>query len=683
MEKMKKDLRRELEQIYELFMNSVSIDQTLENLDPILLEDIKVSSLIYELLSDEELELLIRIHLLIYDQSETGKVIITDSKYDALSKEYKRRTNKSITTVEVNQTTSRKWDMVKHPYPNLVGSISKVYTKEELYKWLEQFDHYPDGITIGMKLKYDGISSAIVYNGNDRYLAITRKDGVVGQDITILIENIPAIKRGDLEFLRHCNRVKTEILMTRDDFEDLQKEYPNLYMNRRSAVSGIVNTPSNLHLAKYLTVKPLVSNAYNTDEYYPCKLDKRIQYNPNCKGDVYYDVLELVKEGKSTDNLFRVDGVVLYPIDIHGSIIGKVDDDVLESCVAFKTNSAFGITRALEVYPSVGRTGQVTPMLKVEPVEVNETIVTDVSLSTLKKFLNLKLYHMEKVEIESAGDVIPMVKGTLNPKEYPEDSTVLKMKMRCPHCGGEFELKGELLFCMNKSCPRVQAGILTNFLTKIGINGIKDATVETLQDQGYMLTIKDIFDFIYSRDQQKEVSKLPGFNSKSVENMVEELDRLTTEEFTYSKLIGSLGIQDVSISTARLILSKIPYNTCMKSSREELRDLLLEIKGIGEVLANAFSTYIEENKELIQYLDRHMKLIPDMIELGKVVFTGFDNEVLRARFEEKGYLVKDNLTSDTTYLVAASTTTGKYKKAIVKGIPVYMLNDVEELLAKL
>ena len=208
---MKETLISKLRHIYDTFMNSVSIDHSLETLDPTLLEDIKLNSLSYESLSDEELELLIRIHLLIYDQSETGKVIISDSKYDALSKEYKRRTNKSITTVEVNQTTSRKWDMVKHPYPNLVGSISKVYTKEELYKWLEQFDHYPDGITIGMKLKYDGISSAIVYNGNDRYLAITRKDGVVGQDITILIENIPAIKRGDLEFLRRCNRVKTEI----------------------------------------------------------------------------------------------------------------------------------------------------------------------------------------------------------------------------------------------------------------------------------------------------------------------------------------------------------------------------------------------------------------------------------------------------------------------------------------
>ena len=678
-------LKIDVKYLYEELLNSESIDSYLEGIAKEHLNYIKAISLSPDILNDEDLEYLIRIHLLIYDQSESGNVLITDTQYDELMSESVKRGNRPISTVEVNKKNSKKWELIKHPHPNLVGSIDKVYTKDDLYKWLEQFDNYKEPIKIGMKLKYDGVSSAVSYDMNsNRHIAVTRKDGIVGQNITRLFDHIPKEKNEALKELRSCNRVKTEILMTRDDYERLNKDYPDLYANRRSAVSGIINTPSNIHLAKYLTVKALVKNVYQFDEYSPCNLNDIITYDSRYKGDVNYAIQTLLKEGKSTDNQFRVDGVVLYPLDSAGYIIGQVDVDILESCIAFKTNSAFGITRALEVYPSVGRTGQVTPMLKVEPVEVNETIVTDVSLSTMRKFMQFNLHHLEKVQIESAGDVIPMVKGTLNPKEYPDNEPLLRMKMKCPHCGGEFIQNGELLFCENNKCPKVRAGLVTNFLTKMGINGIKDATVETLQAEGYLLDIEDIFDLLDDKSKQFAISNLPGFNSKSVENMMKELRRLETEEFTISTFYGSLGIRDISRTTARTIFKYINIHQLDKYSKDEIIDALLRINGIGNILANNFAEYVVENRDRIhQLMLTRMHIIPDIAELGKVVFTGFDDEELRAKFEEKGYLVKDNLTRDTSYLVASSTTTGKYKKAVDQGIPVYMLADVDKLLAKL
>lgn len=677
--------KEEILYYYDLLMDSPSIDDLIDNTDESLIEWIKSVSLTPEVIDDEELEALIKIHLLIYDQSESGQVLITDTQYDKLMSEYKKRTHKTISTVEVNQKNSKKWELIKHPHPNLVGSIDKVYTKEDLYKWLEQFDNYPEDMSIALKLKYDGVSSAII-DENGKFVALTRKDGVVGQDITRLLSQIPDDKSEYLDYVDKSRNIpvlcKTEILMKRDDFEQLQKDYPETYANRRSAVSGIINTPSNLHLANYLTVKPLVAS-YFDQGFYPCKVNKTIPYTPEYKGDVYTEIMELIKKGKSSDNQFRVDGVVLYPVDKYGFIIGDTDTDVLESCIAFKTNSAFGITRALEVYPSVGRTGQVTPMLKVEPVEVNETIVTDVSLSTMRKFLQFNLHHLEKVQIESAGDVIPMVKGTLNPKEYPDDEPLLKMRMVCPHCGSEFYHEGELTFCGNSRCPKVRAGLITNFLTKMGINGIKDATVETLQNEGFLLEFKDIFELLEDKSKQMEIAMLPGFSSKSVENMITELKRLETEEFTLSTFIGSLGIRDISRTTARTIFKYFNLHQMNTYTKDQMVDALLQINGIGDKLANNFAEYVVDNRDMINGLLSHINIIPDMMELGKVVFTGFDDEELRAKFEEKGYLVKDNLTRDTSYVVAASTSTGKYKKAMEKGIPVYMLNDVESLLAKL
>lgn len=666
---------------YELLLESPHVDDMIDNTDQSLIEWIKSISLTPEILDDEELEAIIKIHLLIYDQSESGKVLITDTQYDQLMAESVKRGNRPIITVEVNKKNSRKWELIKHPHPNLVGSISKVYTKEDLYKWLDRFDDYKGKLRLAMKLKYDGVSSAVSYDGNDRYTAVTRKDGVVGQDITRLVENIPKEKREDLKVLRSAKQVKTEILMTRDDYERLNNDYPETYANRRSAVSGIINTPSNIHLAKYLTVKALVSNAYDYPEYYPCFADKVITYNPKYKGDVFTEINELIAKGKSSDNQFRVDGVVIYPISETGYIIGDTDTDVLESCIAFKTNSAFGITRALEVYPSVGRTGQVTPMLKVEPVEVNETIVTDVSLSTMRKFSQFRLHHLEKVQIESAGDVIPMVKGTMNPKDYPDDEPLLTMSMFCPVCGYHLTQRGELLFCENGKCPKVRSGLVTNFLEKMGINGIKDATVDTLQNEGYLLDLKDVIDLIDDKQKHLQIANIPGFSTKSVDNMMKELSRLTTEEFTYGTFFGSLGIRDISRTTARTIFKYIKLHELNTLSESEIINRLLSINGIGNILANNFADFIIDNRDLIDYLSSKIRLIPDPMELGKVVFTGFDDEELRAKFEEKGYLVKDNLTRDTTYVVAASTTTGKYKKAKENGIPVYMLNEVDKLLA--
>lgn len=681
---------------YHELQKSQSIDMCLEKA-PDIISSIESLSNDPSKLDTKLLELIIRINLLIYDQSETGKVIMNDSKYDALTSELFKRSGKRITTVETTETLSKKWEMVKHPNPGLVGSIDKVYDKDALYQWLDKLcmkAKYDPFVVI--RPKFDGISSVVYMEYGEIKLAMTRKDGIIGQNITQLIRAIPAknkaglfrvsgryaLDSGDFVY-KERTEIKTEILMTQDDFEQLSQDYPGLYANRRSAVSGIINTPSNKHLAKYLTIEPLV---YMEDgDPWICGDRMILEVIPDQYGDIYYAIQELIAKYKDSRFQYRVDGVVLYPSDIEGVIITEWDEsDILADSIAYKTNSAYGVTRALEVYPSVGRTGQVTPMLKVEPVEVNETIVTDVSLSTMKKFMQFNLHHLEKVQIESAGDVIPMVKGTLNPKEYPENAPLLTMKDKCPYCGSTFEpISKELIGCVNDECPNRQAGIVTNFLAKMGIQGMKDATIVTLQEAGLLKSFPEIIHFIKDKNLHRRVAEIEGFSNVSVNNMVTELRKLIENEFTESQFLGSLGIQNVSINTAGTITRKHSIGQLLTMDISVLLDTLMSIDGIGEITAVMVSDYLNDNRDMIRNLMNEITIVPDREIIGKVVFTGFDSEEMKQRLEAKGYLVPDNLTKDTNYLIAAKMGSGKCQKAEKYGIPIIPLMEADDFINSL
>ena len=327
---------------------------------------------------DPELEAFIRLCNDVYTYSPDGEVMISDSLYDQCMQIYK--SNGKSTIVFADTIGKKQWNYIKHEIPGIVGTIDKVYEYKQLKSYLSNY--------IGVRQytltpKFDGISCAIKVEDGRIISAATRYNGIVGQDITELVKRA----KNSINFIYpefNTGFYKCELCVSIKDFEKLIKL--KKYANRRSATAGIVNTPSNLNYAEFVTIIPLVfyDNKHKEMEYLAPYHKVVDYYSPS---DLMDEIEQMLEEIRNKDFPFRVDGVVINP---DRTKLGAPNEfDLMENSIAFKINTAEGKTRIEYGYMSVGRLGKGMPMLKVQPVEVNETIVTDVSLGSYDKFLSM------------------------------------------------------------------------------------------------------------------------------------------------------------------------------------------------------------------------------------------------------------------------------------------------------
>lgn len=617
---------------------------------------------------DSELEAFLKCCLDVYANSENGDVLVPDSIYDLCMNVYRSGGHETIVYAD---PIGKKWDLVPHKIPGVVGTISKVYSYKEFKSWL---NHYYGVQKFVISPKYDGVSADIEVEDGKVVRAATRYDGVQGQDITALI--LKARNRGQWLFNdeNHANgHYKCELCVSTEAFEELQEE--KKYSNRRSATSGIVNTPSNLNLAKYVTVIPLVwYNPKNRDMEYIAPFSRVIDYLT--PADLFESVEGLLHAVKIRQFQFRVDGVVISPARKY---LGDPNEmDLMDDSIAYKINTMEGRTRIEYGYMSVGRTGRAMPCLKVEPVEVNETIVTDVSLGSYEKFLSMGLREHEEVIIYSAGDVIPQIK-------LPEDRTNfdnaedLKIDRTCPYCGEKLERINTEYYCMNPKCIRVITGRIINFLDKMGMEGFSDKSIETLYLGGKADSIADVLELTES-----EIESVEGFGAVDARNFIEQINKIKNTPTTIAKFFGSLGIDKISEKKCKKIFENITVDELFHPKKPENVFYILQCAdGIGEKTAEIFCKFIDDNKKQIQHLMNFFKFDTEESYKGIICFTGIrPSEEVTKRLHELGYDTSDGgVTKDTIALVAANPngTSTKIMNAKKKGVPIYPASNLQYL----
>lgn len=628
------------------------------------------SSILDGTMNKKDINAYIRLCLDYYAYSESGDVLITDREYDNLMNYWIGLGNEKIVYPDVISGDST-WPFVKHEMPGMVGTVSKVYSPEELAKYLDK--HY--GITqYVVAPKYDGISTCIkVSNGSIDY-AVTRADGVTGQNITAVVrgaKNATYFAK-DATGQLHNGYYKCELCVGQSDFEELITE--KAYKNRRSATSGIINSPKNLSLARFVTIIPLLYNDGKDNlEYHPAGMWLASIKKPSDAMTEIHRMLDIIK---ARGFPFRTDGVILYPLDKDLRIN---HNDYMDEAIAYKINTAEGKTKIKYGYMSIGRLGNAIPMVKVEPVEVNETIVEDVSLSSYDKYAGMDLHENETVIIYSAGDVIPQLK-VCEPREYNSNSPYLKIPRTCPYCNEALERIGSEYKCTNPNCPRLITGRITNFLVKLGAENISDKTIELLYENRLVRTIQDLFELT-----AEDLKTVPGIEELSASNIIEELKRIFTTPIPVSKVFGAIGIPNVSEKKCRGIFKVIDADSIAKSSPERLYMSLLNADGIGSKTAEVFVSFVKENRSLIDYLMKHMNITNDVMYNGNIVFTGFRNKELSDKIRSYGYDVVDSVNNQTIAVVDASASheSEKCKSAIKKGISVISLSNIDDLLTEL
>lgn len=619
-----------------------------------------------------------------YTYSETGDTLISDHQYDELVNIYRRmmrdqgKDNKAPIYAD-NLSNYTTWPFIKHEAPGMVGSVGKIYTENELRKYMGPLlPPYGQVREYIVGPKYDGVSACIKVSNHRIVMGITRADGITGQDITEVVRHAknPDILDRLLDTSDTDIYFKCELCVSKTDFAKLVEE--KAYANRRSATTGIINTPKNLEYAKYISIIPLAS--YNGKKVYYFPPDaKRVKTNdPKVMLEEIDKMLEVIRHA---DYEFRTDGVVIYPL---GDDIITNYSDIMDNAIAYKVNTEEALTEVLFGYMSVGRLGYAVPMLRVKPVEVNETIVEDVSLGSYDKFAGMDIHEGETVIIYSAGNVIPQVRMPEN-RHYKANADYLKIKKRCPYCDEKLERIGNEYKCTNEECPRVQSGVIANFLVKLGADGISDATIEDLFNNKLITDIPSIF-----KVKASDIAKLEGYGEVSANNIVQEIERIKNKEISISLFMGALGIPDISEKKCRNIFKHISIKDVLEKSEDKLRFKVLNAEKTGDITATTFAKFVINNRKMIEKLVNIMNIVNDKTWKGNVVFTGFRNPELESKFNEIGYEISDSVNNSTVAVISASyddgrspNSSGKLKSAYKKGISIVHLSQVDDVLKSL
>lgn len=581
-------------------------------------------------------------------------------------------------TTHVGYETISELPKEAHVVPML--SLNKTKEVPELVSWLGT----KEGL---LSMKLDGLSIILTYEGGELVKALTRGNGEIGEVVTNNAKtfvNIP----GRISYQEQLV-IRGEALILYSDFEELnrQEAESEKYKNPRNLCSGSVRQLNNeitarrrVHFYVYNIISAGDTLSFETKKQSMEWLSEQgfdvVPYKEVSSSSLEQKVTEFSEEVKKSD--IPSDGLVLTFDDIAYSLtLGRTAKYPHDS-IAFKWQDELAETKLLEVEWSASRTGLINPVAIFEPVELEGTTVTRASVHNISILKELKLGIGDTILVYKANMIIPQI------YENRTNSGRCSIPEYCPVCREKTELKNEngsvVLTCPNEQCYAKKIKLLSHFVSRnaMNIDGLSEATLEKLVNQGMIHSLADIFELDQYRDS---IIEMEGFGEKSFENLMESIEN--AKKVPLANLLYSLGIKGVGLSTAKLIVSRFPYPVT-KMNTLSIEDLS-EIDGIGEVLARAFVEYFSEpeNQTLIEQLSAILDVeypvqnTAQPLKGKTFVITGslmrFANrQECKDRIESLGGKVSGSVSSKTTCLVNndLSSTSSKNKKAKELSVPI-------------
>lgn len=567
-----------------------------------------------------------------------------------------------------------------HEQPML--SLDKTKEINALKEWLGN----KKGI---LSWKMDGLTIVLTYSNGILVKAVTRGNGEVGEVIT---NNAKVFKNLPVKISFKGNLVlRGEAVIRYSDFERINKEIADInakYKNPRNLCSGSVRqlnsritAERNVYFLAFSVVK--VDNA-DIGDY----RTKQLNWLKN-QG---FDVVDF-KEVDSTNleqtvkwfseqiinNDFPADGLVLAFDDIeYGRSLGTTAKFPRDS-IAFKWQDEIKETKLVEVEWSASRTGLINPIAIFEPVELEGTTVKRASVHNISIMESLKLGIGDTIGVYKANMIIPQI------AHNETKSGNVQIPENCPVCGGQTKIRQEngikYLYCLNSECLAKQIKSFTHFVSRdaMGIDGLSEATIEKFIAKGFINNYADIFRLERFKDT---IIGMEGFGEKSYNKLINSINK--SRKTTTVRLLYSMGIPNIGLSNAKLICRQFKYDwNLIENAKYEQ---LIEITGIGEILANEYIAFFsrEENRRIINDLLSEIELKKEAVLQDNLIFenmsfviTGsvnhFKNRAeLKSTIEERGGKVTATVTTNTNYLINSDkySTSSKNKKAKELGIQI-------------
>lgn len=634
---------------------------------------------------------------------------ISDQEFDSLMRQlqeleelHPEYQDENSPSARVGSDINKNFTQVSHKYPML--SLSNTYSEGEVNEFYQRVRKaLNEEFEICCEMKYDGTSISLIYEDGKLMRAVTRGDGEKGDDVT---DNVKTIK--SIPLVLHGSNyppvfeMRGEILMPWDTFEELNREKEAreepLFANPRNAASGTLKLQNSSIVASR-------------------KLDAYLYYllGDNLPFDGHYENLQeaqkwgfkispLMRKCHSTEEIFEfinywdierknlpvaTDGIVLKVNSLKQQKNLGFTAKSPRWAIAYKFQAERALTRLNRVTFQVGRTGAVTPVANLEPVQLSGTVVKRASLHNADIIENLDLYIGDMVYVEKGGEIIPKITGVDTALRSFMIGEKVKFINQCPECGSTLiRYEGEAAYyCPNDSaCPPQIKGKIEHFISRkaMNIDGLGPETVDLFYSLGLIQNTADLYQLTIEK-----IKDLDGKGEKSAENIINGIEQ--SKKVPFERVIFALGIRFVGETVAKKIAKSFTnIDELINASKEEL----INIDEIGEKIAQSILNFFsnETNRTLIQRLkdagltlqrseeeraDYTDKLYGLSIVISGV-FTHYSRDEYKAMIEKNGGKNVSSISAKTSFILAGENMgPSKLDKANKLGIKI--INEEEFL----
>ena len=605
-------------------------------------------------------------------------------------------------TQRVGSDLNQSFRQVPHKYPML--SLSNTYNEADVRDFYERVRYGLEGenFEIVAELKYDGLSISLTYIDGKLIRAVTRGDGVMGDDVTANVRTINSIP---LQLLPHTDyphefEIRGEILMPWTSFDALNKERElneePLFTNPRNAASGTLKSQKSELVASrkldaYLYY--LLGDEIGTDGFHYENLQKAKSWG--------FKISEGMKKCKSIDEILEyinywdkerknlpvaTDGIVLKVNSLRQQQHLGYTAKSPRWAIAYKFQAERACTRLNEVTYQVGRTGAITPVANMEPVKLAGTIVKRASLHNADIIQQLDLHIGDMVYVEKGGEIIPKVVG-VDKTQRTSNMLPVQFITHCPECGAELQrIEGEAAFyCPNDTaCPPQIKGRIEHFISRkaMNIESLGPETVDDYYQRGLIHNIADLY--------LLKASDLSGAKNERAKSALKIIEGVKSSlQVPFERVVFAIGIRFVGETTAKLLAKHFKTMDALQSATVEQ---LSEVEGIGQVIAQSVVDYFHEarNLEIIRRLKEYgvqMSLSEEALSnqydklAGKsIVISGVFNKHSRDEYktliEQHGGKNVSSISSKTSFILAGDNMgPSKLEKATKLGVQILSEDD--------
>jgi len=635
-----------------------------------------------------------------------GSPEISDDKYDKLladlkklEKEHPEHVMPDSPTRTVGAPIPDKFTKVKHSAPMLsLESVSDEDGAEHFDKTCRK--EAGDKVDYMCEPKLDGLSIELVYENGKFTRGSTRGDGTIGEDVTLNLRTISSVpkelKGGNVpKFLA----VRGEVMMHIDDFQALNKkqtaEGKDAFANPRNAAAGSmrqldyrITAERKLHVYCYWVLD--ISKGLPATQKETLEMLKTLGFRvspdtKHCAGIKkavsYHHDMEEKRDGLN----YEIDGVVIKVNSLSGQEKLGMRTTNPRWAVAYKFKPRKEMTKIEDIAVQVGRTGVLTPLALLQPVEVGGVTVSRATLHNMDQVAKLGVKIGDYVKVERAGDVIPYISEVVKKKRTGKEKK-FHMPSKCPSCGAKVEKEDVFYRCpAGFACPAQVKETIIHYASKgaVDIEGFSEKSVELLYEKGLISSIADVYLL-----KKEDLLALEGWKEKKAENLLKAIEK--AKDIPLERFVFGLGIRNVGKHIATLLANKfVALDKLISAEREEL----MEINEIGPEIADSIVDFFGEKKN-IKEIERLKKIGVKIQEKQKtskgkftgkkVVFTGGLESMSRSEAQKlvaaEGGEAASSVSSDIDFVVAGKDPGSKLDQARKKGIKILTEQQFKKLI---